>query len=64
MNVVMMGAICTETLSIYCVILIMRIRLSGCRHATIIIAHAPTMTYPDEEKEKFYVFALQKFANI
>ena len=35
-------------------LMVMRIRLSGDRHATIIGAHAPTMTYPDEEKERFY----------
>ena len=34
--------------------MVMRIRLSGDRHATIISAYASTMTYPDEEKERFY----------
>ena len=32
----------------------MRIRLSGKNYATIVSAYAPTMTYPDEEKERFY----------
>ena len=32
----------------------MRIRLSGKNYATIVSAYAPTMTYPDEEKENFY----------
>ena len=31
----------------------MRIRLSGNNYATIVRAYAPTMTYPDEEKERF-----------
>ena len=35
-------------------LMVMRIRLSGDRHATIISAYAPTMTYPGEEKERFY----------
>ena len=34
--------------------MVMRIRLSGNRHATIISAYVPTMTYPDEERERFY----------
>ena len=28
--------------------------LSGKRHATIVSAYAPTMTNPDEVKDKFY----------
>ena len=32
----------------------MRIILSGKNYATIVSAYAPTMTYPDEEKERFY----------
>ena len=32
----------------------MLIRLSGKNYATIVSAYAPTMTYPDEEKERFY----------
>ena len=32
----------------------MRIRLSEKNYATIVSAYAPTMTYPDEEKERFY----------
>ena len=32
----------------------LRIPLSGKRHATIISAYAPTMTNPDEVKDKFY----------
>ena len=32
----------------------MRIRLSGKNYATVVSAYAPTMTYPDEEKERFY----------
>ena len=31
-----------------------RIRLSGKNYATIVSAYAPTMTYPDEERERFY----------
>ena len=31
----------------------MRIRLSGNNYATIVRAYAPTMTYPDEDKERF-----------
>ena len=32
----------------------MRLPLSGKRHATIVSAYAPTMTNPDEVKDKFY----------
>ena len=32
----------------------MRLKLQGGRHATIISAYAPTMSYPDDEKEAFY----------
>ena len=32
----------------------LRLPLSGKRHATIINAYAPTMTNPDEVKDKFY----------
>ena len=32
----------------------MRIRLSGKNYATIVSAYAQTMTYPAEEKERFY----------
>ena len=32
----------------------LRVPLSGNKHATIISAHAPTMTKPDEVKDKFY----------
>ena len=32
----------------------LRLRLSGKRHATIVSAYAPTMTNPDEVKDKFY----------
>ena len=28
--------------------------ISGKRHATVVSAHAPTMTNPDEVKDKFY----------
>ena len=35
-------------------VMVIRIRLSGDRHATIISAYAPTMTYPDEEKGRLY----------
>ncbi len=35
-------------------IMTMRIRLSGKNYATIVRAYTPTMTYPDEEKERFY----------
>ena len=31
-----------------------RLPLSGKRHATIVSAYAPTMTNPDEVKDKFY----------
>ena len=33
---------------------IYRYRLSGNKHATIVSAYAPTMTNPDEVKDKFY----------
>ena len=32
----------------------LRLSLSGKRHATIVSAYAPTMTNPDEVKDKFY----------
>ena len=32
----------------------LRLPLSGKRHATIVRAYAPTMTNPDEVKDKFY----------
>ena len=32
----------------------LRLPLSGKRHATIVSAYAPTMTNPDEIKDKFY----------
>ena len=32
----------------------LRLPLSGKRHATIVSAYAPTMTNPDEVKDKFY----------
>ena len=32
----------------------LRLPLSGKRHATIVSAYAPTMTSPDEVKDKFY----------
>ena len=32
----------------------LRLPLSGKRHATIVSAYAPTMTNPDEAKDKFY----------
>ena len=32
----------------------LRLPLSGKRHATIVSAYAPTMTNPDEDKDKFY----------
>ena len=32
----------------------LRLHLSGKRHATIVSAYAPTMTNPDEVKNKFY----------
>ena len=32
----------------------MRIRLPRNNYATIVSEYAPTMTYPDEEKERFY----------
>ena len=32
----------------------LRLPLSGKRHATILSAYAPTMTIPDEVKDKFY----------
>ena len=32
----------------------LRLPLSGKRHATIVSAYAPTMTDPDEVKDKFY----------
>ena len=35
-------------------LVVMRIRLSDDRHATIISAYVPTMTYPDEEKESCF----------
>ena len=35
-------------------VMVIRFRLSGDRHATIISVYAPTMTYPDEEKERLY----------
>ena len=35
-------------------VMVIRIRLSGDRHATIISAYEPTMTYPDEEKGRLY----------
>ena len=31
-----------------------RLPLSGTKHATIIIAYAPSMTNPDEVKNEFY----------
>ena len=35
-------------------LMMMRIRLSAKNYATIVNAYVPTMTYPDEEKERFY----------
>ena len=32
----------------------LRLPLSGKRHATVVRAYAPTMTYPDDVKDKFY----------
>ena len=32
----------------------LRLPLSGKRHVTIVSAYAPTMTNPDEIKDKFY----------
>ena len=32
----------------------LRLPLSGNKHATIVSAYAPTMTNPDEVKDKFY----------
>ena len=32
----------------------LRLPLSGKRHATIVSAYVPTMTNPDEVKDKFY----------
>ena len=32
----------------------LRLSFSGKRHATIVSAYAPTMTNPDEVKDKFY----------
>ena len=32
----------------------LRLSLSGKRHATIVSGYAPTMTSPDEVKDKFY----------
>ena len=32
----------------------LRLLLSGRRHATVVSAYAPTMTNPDEVKDKFY----------
>ena len=34
--------------------MILTLPLSGKRHATIVSAYAPTMTNPDEVKDKFY----------
>jgi len=34
--------------------MVLRIRLSAKRHATLISAYAPTMSYPAEVKESFY----------
>ena len=34
--------------------MMLRLPLSGKRHATIVSAYAPTMTNPDEVKDKFY----------
>ena len=35
-------------------VMVIRIGLSGDRHTIIMSAYAPTMTYPDEEKERLY----------
>ena len=35
-------------------LMMLRLSLSGKRHATIVSAYAPTMTNPDEVKDKFY----------
>ena len=35
-------------------LLTLRLSLSGNKHATIVSAYAPTMTNPDELKDKFY----------
>ena len=35
-------------------LMMLRLPLSGKRHATIVSAYAPTMTNPDEVKDKFY----------
>ena len=35
-------------------LMMLRFPLSGKRHATIVSAYAPTMTNPDEVKDKFY----------
>ena len=35
-------------------VMTLRLLLSGTRHVTIISAYAPTMTNPDEVKNKFY----------
>ena len=34
--------------------MMLRLPLSGKRHTTIVSAYAPTMTNPDEVKDKFY----------
>ena len=34
--------------------MMLRLPLSGKKHATIVSAYAPTMTNPDEVKDKFY----------
>ena len=34
-------------------LMMLRLPLSGKRHATIVSAYAPTMTNPDEVKDKF-----------
>ena len=32
----------------------MRLRLAASRHVTLVNIYAPTMTYPEDEKEAFY----------